>query len=513
MACARGFDSFTGSEKKGDYDQDLDYSPQRTDKKSKSDIESEILSSKLYNPNFRFKMSPENEDDPMLYRDFIPQEEVPQIPNAARLPSPCPQDEKIQSVRRKQSEFYNSYDWTQLLNDKKFNAAKVACFSHAPGFDTFSNIGVDMKVEVENTDCDNHGINVAVPHSFWVGTVLQISGYKALIRYEGFDQQSTNDFWVNLCSAEVHPVGWCATRGKPLIPPRTIEKKYKDWKDFLVKRLSGARTLPSTFYNKINDSLKSRFRIGLNLEVVDKNHISQVKLATVHKIVGKRLYVRYFDGSDDNGFWCHEDSPLIHPVGWASAVGHNLAAPTEYLERVQSGYEQFEDDSTIDLFKLNFNFEEHYLEERGPGFMEGMKLEAIDPLNLSSICVATVMAVLKYGYIMIRIDSYDPDIHKADWFCYHEKSPCIFPVGFCAGNGIPLTPPKGYEADLFNWEQYLRDTKCTTADDSLFNRDIPNHKFRVSVFFFIICMFLKVVRGILPRWIRISKYQVSFKAH
>jgi hypothetical protein len=140
---------------------------------------------------------------------------------------------------------------------------------------------------------------------------------------------------VNLCSSEVHPVGWCATRGKPLIPPKSIEKKYSDWKDFLVKRLSGARTLPSTFYNKISDSFKSRFRCGLQLEVVDKNRISQVRVATVNKIVGKRLYVRYFNSPpDDNGFWCHEDSPLIHPVGWATTVGHILEAPPEYDERM-----------------------------------------------------------------------------------------------------------------------------------------------------------------------------------
>lgn len=44
-----------------------------------------------------------------------------------------------------------------------------------------------------------------------------------------------------------------------------------------------------------------------------------------------------------------------------------------------------------------------------------MKLEAIDPLNLSSICVATVMDVLNFGYIMIRIDSYEPDATGADW--------------------------------------------------------------------------------------------------
>ena len=43
-------------------------------------------------------------------------------------------------------------------------------------------------------------------------------------------------------------MGWCATKGKPLIPPKTIQAKYTDWKDFLVKRLTGARTLPTNFY-------------------------------------------------------------------------------------------------------------------------------------------------------------------------------------------------------------------------------------------------------------------------
>jgi hypothetical protein len=46
-------------------------------------------------------------------------------------------------------------------------------------------------------------------------------GYKALLRYEGFGQDSSKDFWVNLCAATVHPVGWCAGRGKPLIPPKS----------------------------------------------------------------------------------------------------------------------------------------------------------------------------------------------------------------------------------------------------------------------------------------------------
>lgn len=77
--------------------------------------------------------------------------------------------------------------------------------------------------------------------------------------------------------------------------------------------------------------------------------------------------------------------------------------------------EVHEDDATVELFKMNFTFEEYYLENKSDGFVEGMKLEAIDPLNLSSICVATVMSVLKFGYIMIRIDSYDPDATGSDW--------------------------------------------------------------------------------------------------
>ncbi|XP_067623071.1 polycomb protein Sfmbt isoform X2 [Eurosta solidaginis] len=419
-----------------------------------------------------------------MYRDVLPQEDLPQIPKFERISASCPQMEKIISIRRRMYDPTHSYDWTSRLSHVNFYAAPVTCFPHAPGYEVWDSIGIDMKVEVENTDCDNTEIVQPgqTPHSFWVATILNICGYKALMRYEGFDE-ATHDFWVNLCNAEVHSVGWCATRGKPLIPPRTIENKYTDWKDFLVERLSGARTLPSSFYNKINDSMQSRFRLGLNLECVDKDQISQVRLATVTKIVGKRLFLRYFDS--DDGFWCHEDSPIIHPVGWATTVGHNLAAPGDYLERMLAGREAMievhEDDATIELFKMNFTFEEYYMDGKGNGFVEGMKLEAVDPLNLSSICAATVMAVLKFGYIMIRIDSYQPDAAGSDWFCYHEKSPSIFPVGFCASNNITLTPPNGYEMNTFSWETYLMETGSIAAGQHLFHRIVPNHGFEVGM--------------------------------
>lgn len=379
--------------------------------------------------------------------------------------------EELPVRRKRTADMAGSYDWTPQLTEPGFCAAPVSCFKHAPISEIWDNITVGMKVEVENTDCDE--VCEAFPDSFWVATVLRISGYRALLRYEGFGHNADKDFWVSLCSNDIHPVGWCATIGKPLIPPNSIANKYKDWKDFLMRRLTGARTLPTNFYNKVNDSMKSRFRCGLHLEVVDKNRISQVKVATIQKIVGKRLHVRYYDSPpEDNGFWCHEDSPLIHPVGWAKRVGQTLDAYPEYLERVTQG-KLCEDDATDGLFFVS----KSHLSHHGYTFREGMKIEAIDPLNLSAICAATVMQVLKEDFIMIRIDSYDEDASGADWFCYHSCSPCIFPIGFCSQHGLPLTPPKGFDPTTFTWETYLAEINTIPAPVQLFNREIPQHGF------------------------------------
>ena len=41
------------------------------------------------------------------------------------------------------------------------------------------------------------------------------------MRYEGFSNYFVKDFWVNICNKDIHPVGWCATSGKPLVPPKS----------------------------------------------------------------------------------------------------------------------------------------------------------------------------------------------------------------------------------------------------------------------------------------------------
>lgn len=87
-------------------------------------------------------------------------------------------------------------------------------------------------------------------------------------------------------------------------------------------------------------------------------------------------------------FWCHEDSPLLHPVGWAKGTGQKLDASPAYHDRIMQGLRE-DDDTTADLLPTP----EPFPCKSDCFFQEGMKLEAIDPLNLSAVCVATVKQV------------------------------------------------------------------------------------------------------------------------
>lgn len=72
------------------------------------------------------------------------------------------------------------------------------------------------------------------------------------------------------------------------------------------------------------ESMKYPFRQGMRVEVVDKNRVSQTRMAVVDTVIGGRLRLLYEDGDSDYDFWCHMWSPLIHPVGWSRRVGHSM---------------------------------------------------------------------------------------------------------------------------------------------------------------------------------------------
>ncbi|NWZ27848.1 MBTD1 protein, partial [Asarcornis scutulata] len=355
------------------------------------------------------------------------------------------------------------FSWGNYINSNSFTAAPVTCFKHAPMGTCWGDISEGVRVEVPNTDC-------SLPTKvFWIAGIVKLAGYNALLRYEGFENDSSLDFWCNVCGSDIHPVGWCATSGKPLVPPRTIQHKYTNWKAFLVKRLTGAKTLPPDFSQKVSESMQYPFKTSMRVEVVDKTHLCRTRVAVVESVIGGRLRLVYEESEDKtDDFWCHMYSPLIHHIGWSRSIGHRFKR-SDITKKQDAHF-----DAPAHLFmKVK-------VDTAGEWFKEGMKLEAIDPLNLSAICVATIRKVLADGYLMIGIDGSEA-ADGSDWFCYHATSPSIFPVGFCEINMIELTPPRGYAKLPFKWFDYLRETDSIAAPVKLFNKEVPNHGFHVGM--------------------------------
>ena len=55
--------------------------------------------------------------------------------------------------------------------------------------------------------------------TYWVATVVATSGTLLLLRYEGYGENRSADFWCELTKGDLHPIGWCARSGHILQPP------------------------------------------------------------------------------------------------------------------------------------------------------------------------------------------------------------------------------------------------------------------------------------------------------
>ncbi|XP_040262803.1 lethal(3)malignant brain tumor-like protein 2 [Bufo bufo] len=360
------------------------------------------------------------------------------------------------------------FDWGKFITEGDYQAAPVSCFRHVPLFDQWDDISEGIKVESLNTDA------VLPSRVYWISSIVRIAGYKALLQYEGFEDDSSHNYWCNLGTMDIHPIGWCAINRKILVPPQIIQAQYDNWKEFLMKQLVGSRTIPAEFHVKMAENMKCPFRQGMRLEAVDKLHISQMRIAVVDTVIGGRLRLLYEGGNSNVSMWCHMNSPLIHPIGWSHRVGHKIKFLEEKRNELFSHptVRKVYCDAVAPLFKPG-----RIVYPKDIWFEEGMKLEAIDPLNVGNICVATVCKVLLEGYLMVYMDS-NPSADDSEWFCYHATSSSIFPVGFCEKNNIELTLPKGYTVEDFSWESYLEKTNSKAAPALLFNTDTPNHGFK-----------------------------------
>lgn len=82
-----------------------------------------------------------------------------------------------------------------------------------------------------------------------------------------------------------------------------------------------------------------------------------------------------------------------------------------------------------------------------------MKLEAVDPRNVNSICIAAVVGVLG-SRLRLRLDGSD---NKNDFWRLVDSSE-IKTVGYCERNGGMLQPPLGFRMNASSWPTFLSKT-------------------------------------------------------
>ncbi|XP_032760799.1 lethal(3)malignant brain tumor-like protein 1 [Rattus rattus] len=219
---------------------------------------------------------------------------------------------------------------------------------------------------------------------------------------------------------------------------------------------------------------KNGFKLGMKLEGIDPQHPSMYFVLTVAEVCGYRLRL-HFDGySECHDFWVNANSPDIHPAGWFEKTGHKLQPPKGYKEEEFSWSQYLRSTKAQAAPKHLFVSQSH--SPPPVGFQVGMKLEAVDRMNPSLVCVASVTDVVDSRFL-VHFDDWDDTY---DYWC-DASSPYIHPVGWCQKQGKPLTPPQDYpDPDSFCWEKYLEETGTSAVPTWAF-KVRPPHSFLVNM--------------------------------
>jgi len=263
------------------------------------------------------------------------------------------------------------------------------------------------------------------PSYICVCTIVQVKGARLRMHFDGWSE--SYDFWTNWDSPFIFPMGWCEKNGQVLHPPRSYNKQEFNWEKYLKK--CGAKAAPEHLFNEVQPTSHG-FKIGMKLEAVDRKNPDLICVATVTNVIGNLFLVHFDEWDDSYDYWCQDDCPYIHPVGWCAENGKKLNPPNDDEVYTFQWDEYLRDTGTVpappDLFK----------KRPKPSFKPLERLEAVDKRNPSLVRAARVAAIEEYR-VKVHFDGWD-DIYD-DWF--DADSTDLHPVGWCEKTGHPLETP------------------------------------------------------------------------
>ncbi|XP_051967204.1 scm-like with four MBT domains protein 1 isoform X2 [Xyrauchen texanus] len=360
----------------------------------------------------------------------------------------------------------DEFNWDDYLEENGALSVPHHAFKHVDqGLQT--GLAPGMKLEV----C----VRTELETAYWVATIITTCGQLLLLRYEGYQDDRRADFWCDIMTADLHPIGWSKQQGQPMRPPEGVREKCQDWEALLEKVLTESCSVPANLLEGAQRGCNpiDLLSPGLNVELVDRQDAGVVWSAVIEDNVGGRLRVRYAGTEvlpDNHSItWVFYLDHLLHLPGWAQEHGCTFRPPAALLPlRTETEWEevkktiscQDQDSSISDDFYRVFN-DQFFLV-----WMDDMREEAQREKGGRS-------------------------------FLCHRDSPGIFPTQWSLKNGVKLSPPLGFQGQDFDWADYLKQCEAEAAPQHCFPPDPSDQCIKES-------MMLEAVNPLCPENIHVA---------
>ena len=205
------------------------------------------------------------------------------------------------------------FSWKAYLEHCKATAAPRQGFSTRNSCTVMppSNFRVGMKLEAE--DRKNGWICVA--------TVADVLDNRILVHFDGWHKDF--DYWTEVTSPYVHPVGWCSDNDVYLYPPKDYTNSDSfTWHEYLQE--TNSTPVPARAFKPRQPK---DFKVNMKLESVDKRNPMLIRVATIVDVKDYRMKLHFDGWNDIYDYWVDDDSSDIHPPTWCSKTGHFLEPP------------------------------------------------------------------------------------------------------------------------------------------------------------------------------------------
>jgi len=342
------------------------------------------------------------------------------------IESLIPQNTVKEPTQSNEVEKDGKFDWNAYQKELNEKSAPTLCFSKL----SKAVKGLKPGMKLEAIDKNN-------PCNYCVATVIEVVGHRVRIRYDGFGDDSSQDFWCNFQAEELFQIGWCAENSFPLQPPSGIISTLEDWKIFLTKTLTGALASPLDLFRENENRIQTKvhsFTAGMKVEVIHPKRPSIISPATITKSLGPFHYqvtTENLPNLPAYTFYGKSESTGIFSFGWSARHGIDLALPA-FVDGTNLTKDKYfamcrmkSAPTTISEGKRVKNI-----------FKTGHKLEAVDLEEPFMIRVATVFNVI--GRILLLLFDGHSKFQYVDY-----ESEDIYPIGWCLRTGHPLSTPHG----------------------------------------------------------------------